>query len=534
MGVIDEILERIDPVEVIGEYVKLEKSGKEYRGLCPFHHEKTPSFYVNPQTGLYHCFGCGASGNIFRFIMDIEGVDFKEALRILAKRAGVELGEIKEQKEVSVLTRFADYLHHILTETSNPALQYVKNKRKLKVQDIAKFKLGYYPDGALRNFIKRENLQSSFMVRLGLLKEGKSGFYEVFRGRLIFPILSETGKVIGLGGRVLDSSSGPKYINSPDSVWFKKGKHLYGYYQSKKTIREKREVIITEGYMDVIAMHASGYDYTVASLGTSFTEEHAIFLSKHVDRAYLLFDMDEAGRKAVDRVIPMLFKNNVIPFIVRLEGAKDPADLYEQGKTDSIDSAVNEATDFVEYYLKDVRSDEERIRALHLVKSIIELSKDDVLRGVYLKKVKDLMGIELKLQSLNAPAVKKKREVLSPELKMLLAAMQFEDLKEFIKDSVEVEVFRDEDAREIVSELKKGKDFEEVVATVSEDRAKRYVEFLTTLDFGEKSKNILREDLERKLNIFMKERKLKKLSLDEVIKLKKEEMEKHERLDNPE
>lgn len=531
MGVIDEILERIDPIDIIGEYVKLERSGKEYRGLCPFHHEKTPSFYVNPETGLYHCFGCGASGNIFRFIMDIEGVDFKEALRILAKRAGVDLKDFREQKEVTILSRFAEYLHGILLHTKNPALEYVKSVRKLKEREIAAFKLGYYPRGALRSFMKKENVSSAFMVKLGLLKEGKNGFYEVFLGRLIFPIFSETGRIIGLGGRVLDSSSGPKYINSPDSAWFKKGKHLYGYFQSKKTVREKREVIITEGYMDVIAMHAAGYNYTVASLGTAFTEEHASFLSKHVDRAYLFFDMDEAGRRAVDRVIPLLFKNGVVPKIVEIEGSKDPAELYEKGQTDIIEKALGNSKDFVEYYLKLAETEEDKVRILRKLKEIITASSDDVLRGVYLRKVQDITGVKLRLRKVSS---NDDAYTLSHELKMLIAALEFDDLREFVKNEIEIDMFEDMDARHIVRSLKDGVEFDEILATIPENKRRRYIEFLSTLNFTGREGEVLKSDLEKKLKNFLKVRKIKKPSLEEIIKLKKEEMGDHERLDNSE
>ncbi len=534
MGVIDEILERIDPIEIIGEYVHLERSGKEYRGLCPFHTEKTPSFYVNPNTGLYHCFGCGASGNIFKFIMDIEGVDFKEALRILAKRAGIDLTEFREQKEISVLTRFADYLHGILKNTKNPAIEYLKNKRKLKSREIEVFKLGYYPEGALRSFMQKEGLSSAFMVNLGLLKEGRSGFYEVFKGRLIFPIFSETGRVLGFGGRVLDSSLSPKYINSPDSPWYKKGRHLYGFYQAKACIRELKEVIVTEGYMDVIAMHASGFTNTVASLGTSFTEEHARFLSKYVEKAYLLFDMDEAGRNATDRVMQMLFKWGVVPYIVEIEGGKDPAELYEKNNTEYIFKALKNAKDFVEYYLCTVKNEEDKIRTLRKLRAMIQVSRDDILKGVFIDKVKKMTGVDLKV-SLNKRVEKNRKIALSPELKIVLASLQFESLRGFIREELDETLFYDEEARKLVKEIKDGKSFEEVFTFLDQETSRRYVEFLETIDLGEESRAYLEVDLKKKLKRFKKERlAARKASLSEIVRLKKEEMGENERLDNSE
>ncbi len=534
MGVIDEILERIDPVEIIGEYVKLERSGKEYRGLCPFHTEKTPSFYVNPNTGLYHCFGCGASGNIFKFIMDIEGVDFKEALRILAKRAGVELTEFKEQKEISVLTKLADYLHNILKNTRNPAIDYLKNKRKLKLREIEIFKLGYYPEGALRSFMQKEGLSSAFMVNLGLLREGRSGFYEVFKGRLIFPIFSETGRVLGFGGRVLDSSHSPKYINSPDSSWYKKGKHLYGFYQAKGQIRETKEVIITEGYMDVIAMHVMGFTNTVASLGTSFTEEHVRLLSKYVEKAFILFDMDEAGKKAAERVVPMLFKWGIVPYMVELEEGKDPAELYETGNTLLISRALENAKDFVEYYLNSAKNEEEKIKTLRKLKAIIALSKDDILKGVFIDRVRKISGVDLKV-GVSKKNKKSRKNVLSADLKILLAAAQFDSLRRFIREEFEENLFYDEEARRLVKEIKEGRSFEEVFAFLDEETSRRYVEFLETIDFGEESKKYLEMDLRKKLEKLKKERiSSKRASLSEIVRLKKEEMGENEGLDNPE
>ncbi len=533
MGIIDDILERIDPVEIIGEYVKLEKSGREYRGLCPFHTEKTPSFYVNPNTGLYHCFGCGASGNIFRFIMDIEGVDFKEALRILAKRAGIELTGVHKQKEVEVLTKFADYLHGIIKSTKNPALDYLLKNRKLKSRDIEVFKLGYYPEGALKNFMKKENLSAAFMARLGFIREGRSGFYEVFKGRLIFPIFSESGSIIGFGGRVLDSSHSPKYINSPDSSWYKKGRHLYGFYQAKSYIREKKEVILTEGYMDVIAMHAFGFNNTVASLGTSFTEEHARFLSKYVQKVFILFDMDEAGKRATDRAIPLIFKWGMIPYIVLVKSGKDPAELYESGKKDEILKAIGDAKDFVEFYLDGIKSDEDKIETLRKLKNIIELSRDEVLKGVFANRVKEISGVDLKILY-KKKARKKKKEYLNAELKMVIAALQFKHLTDFIRNEFEDTIFTDEEARSLVKEVKKGKSFNEILPLLEEERARRYVEFLETLDLGSASRNILEEDLLKKLKKLKRERLMNKdRSLSNIVKIKKEEMGKNEGLDNP-
>lgn len=534
MGIIDEILDRIDPVEIIGEYVKLERAGKEYRGLCPFHNEKTPSFYVNPTTGLYHCFGCGASGNIFRFIMDIEGVDFKEALRILAKRAGIELADMHIKKEILVLSKLADYLHGILKNTHNPAKNYLLNKRKLTMREIEIFKLGYYPEGALKNFMKREGLDSVFMVKLGLIKEGRGGFYEVFKGRLIFPIFSESGSVLGFGGRVLDSSHSPKYINSPDSEWYKKGRHLYGFYQAKPYIREKREVIITEGYMDVIAMQSAGFMNTVASLGTSFTEDHAKLISKYVEKVYILFDMDEAGKRARDRLVPIIFKWGMIPYIVQISGGKDPAELYESGKSHIISKSLDNAKDFVEFYLGNIKSEEEKIKVLRKLKGIIELSKDEILKGVYRRKVEEITGVKLKLIS-DKKSKKSSAKSLSAELKILLASLQFKNLTEFIKNEIEIAIFLDEEARKLVKEIKDGKSFDEILPLLEKDKRKRYIEFLQTLDLGEEHRKVLERDLLKKLEKIKREREVNKGdSLSLIVKLKKEEMIENEGLDNPE
>lgn len=532
MGIVDEILMRIEPVEVIGEYVHLERAGKEYKGLCPFHREKTPSFYVNPDTGLYHCFGCGASGNIFKFIMDIEGVDFKEALRILAKRVGIEITELREQREIVVLSKFADYLHWILMNTKNPALPYLRDKRKLTLREIEIFKLGYYPEGALRSFIQRENLSSAFMVSLGLLKEGKRGFYEVFRGRIMFPIFSENGRILGFGGRVLDISHSPKYINSPDSKWYKKGKHLYGFFQGKASIRNRKEIIIVEGYMDVITMHSLGFSNTVASLGTSFTEDQAKFLSRYVEKAFLLFDMDEAGRRARDRVIPMLFKFGIVPYVVELKESKDPSELYEKGKTDEISKALDNARDFVEFYLSNVENEEEMIKTLKRLKAILQVSEDEVLRGVFREKIKSITGVDIKLP-LEKNVVKRNKRALSSELKLVLASLQFRNLRNFIVNELNIELFYDEETRRLIKELKKGKTFEEILAHLDGETLKRYVEFLETIDFATESKKLLEADLEKKIKKMVKKRLFaKNSSLNEIVKFKKEEMGENERLDN--
>ncbi len=313
MSQIDEIKSRLDIVDLIGESVKLRRTGKNYSGLCPFHNEKTPSFIVSPDRQTWHCFGqCNEGGDIFRFVMKKEGWDFKEALRSLAERAGVKLEAYKaekpEEKEAHERLRglleeaVTFYRHHLATPPGKFALDYIHEKRHLSDATIETFGLGYAPDSwdsALTHFKSKEYTEQELM-EVGLISQRESGgFVDRFHNRLMIPIRDENGKMTGFGARILDPNDFPKFMNSPETPLFSKSRLLYGLDRARKPIRAADQAIIVEGYLDVIALHQAGFENVVSPMGTALTEDQLRLLKRFSRRIVLALDPDAAGQKAV-------------------------------------------------------------------------------------------------------------------------------------------------------------------------------------------------------------------------------------------
>jgi DNA primase len=322
MSQLDEIKARIDIVDLIGETVKLRRTGKNYSGLCPFHNEKTPSFIVTPDRQTWHCFGqCNEGGDIFRFVMKKEGWDFKEALRFLAERAGVKLEAYKaekpEEKEAHERLRglleeaLTFYRHHLTTAAGKFALDYIHDKRHLTDATIETFGLGYAPPGwdtALKHFLSKGYTEQE-LVDTGLIivkEDDRSGgapehrrTFDRFRNRLMIPIRDENGKMTGFGARILDPNDFPKFMNSPETPLFSKSRLLYGLDRARKPIRTANQAVIVEGYLDVIAVHQAGFENVVSPMGTALTEEQLRLLKRFSPRIVLALDPDAAGQKAV-------------------------------------------------------------------------------------------------------------------------------------------------------------------------------------------------------------------------------------------
>lgn len=344
MSVVDEIKERLDIVEVIQSYVPLKKAGRSYKGLCPFHSEKTPSFVVFPHTGTWHCFGaCGTGGDLFTFIMKRENLDFGEALRLLAQRAGVELeprsAEAAEtEKRLNLLREInqaaALYFHHLLLHSDEAAqARAYLDRRGLNRETIDRFQIGYALnrwDGLLR-YLTDKGYAVALLHEAGLIveREDKSGYYDRFRGRILFPIRDERGRTIGFGGRALDDTP-PKYLNSPQTPLFDKGSVLFGLDQAKAGIRTTGEAVLVEGYMDVLMAHQHGLNNVVAQMGTALTEAQLRLLKRHARRFILALDADVAGdqatlrglevaRQVIDReMVPVPTPRGLIRFEERL------------------------------------------------------------------------------------------------------------------------------------------------------------------------------------------------------------------------
>lgn len=351
---IEEVRSRNDIVDVISGYVKLTKKGSSYFGLCPFHNEKSPSFSVSRQKQMYYCFGCGAGGNVFTFIMEYENYTFVEALKMLAERAGIELPEeeySQEAKEKADLkTAILEvnklaakyYYAQLKTEQGKLAHNYLTG-RKLSEETITAFGLGYsnkYRDDLYR-YLKTKGYRDEVIVKAGLISiDEKQGVYDKFWNRVMFPIMDANNRVIGFGGRVMGDAK-PKYLNSPETIVFDKSRNLYGLNRARTS--RKPYFLICEGYMDVIALHQAGFTNAVASLGTALTSGHAALIKRYVNEVYLTYDSDEAGTKAALRGIPILKEAGITAKVLRMDPYKDPDEFIKNLGAEAFEERIRQA-----------------------------------------------------------------------------------------------------------------------------------------------------------------------------------------------
>lgn len=350
---IEEIRQRNDIVDVISGYVKLQKKGSSYFGLCPFHNEKSPSFSVSRQKQMYYCFGCGAGGNVITFIMEYENYTFAEAVRLLAERAGVDIPEVEYSKEAKAKADLkatlleinklaAKYFYaQLKTEHAKHAHTYL-TKRGLSEETITAFGLGYsnkYSDD-LYKYLKTKGYSDELLVKAGLISASEKGVYDKFWNRVMFPIMDANNRVIGFGGRVMGDGE-PKYLNSPETDVFDKSRNLYGLNRARTS--RKSYFLICEGYMDVIALHQAGFTNAVASLGTAFTPGHASLIKRYVNEVYLTFDSDGAGTKAALRALPILKEAGITAKIIRMDPYKDPDEFIKNLGAEAFEERINKA-----------------------------------------------------------------------------------------------------------------------------------------------------------------------------------------------
>ena len=354
--IIEEVRMKNDIVDVISQYVRLTRKGSSYFGLCPFHNEKTPSFSVTPSKQMYYCFGCGAGGNVFNFVMEYENYSFGEALSHLAERAGVELPKIeyskaareKAERRATLLeinkTAAQYFYYHLRRENGKAAHEYLTG-RGLSEETIKKFGLGYsdkYSDD-LYKYLKSKNYSDELLRESGLFNiDERHGMYDKFWNRVIFPIMDVNNRVIGFGGRVMGDAK-PKYLNSPETQIFDKSRNLYGLNVARTT--RKNYLILCEGYMDVISMHQAGFTNAVASLGTALTSGHASLVKRYTQEVLLLYDSDEAGVKAALRAIPILREAGVNSRVVNLRPHKDPDEFIKTEGAEAFEKRLEAATD---------------------------------------------------------------------------------------------------------------------------------------------------------------------------------------------
>lgn len=408
-GNTENIKERLSVEEVVGHYVELKPSGINLKGKCPFHSEKTPSFMVSPERQTYHCFGCGVGGDIFTFVQEIEGLDFKGALKLLADKAGVELEfekqnpEEKDEKETlfTILEIVTQYYEENLTKNAK-ALTYLKD-RGFSEETIKNFRIGFALDswdGAL-SFLKSCGFSESDIEKAGLSKSGDKGSYDRFRSRIMFPVADSVGRIVAFSGRIFDKEDDNtgKYINSPETALYHKSKILYGYDRARQAIRKIGFSILVEGQMDLIATHQAGYTNTVALSGTALTPEHITLLSRMAKKLVIALDADEAGITSAGKSARAALRAGFDVKIAVLPEGTDPADLLATGKTAEWKAVVKNSKHVVEFMMDIVRgrAKDERAFKLATASEVLPFLHDisnEIDQTHFIQKVANQLSVE--------------------------------------------------------------------------------------------------------------------------------------------
>ena len=423
---LDELAARNPIEEVVGQYVSLKRSGANMFGLCPFHGEKTASFSVAPDKGIYYCFGCHKGGNAVNFMMEIEGLSYPDAVRNLAKRVGLEVpddeqyqSKYRQQERLWALHKEAARFFHTKLQAPEgaAALQYALG-RGMSKSTIINFGIGYAPDtwSSLVDYLRKKGYTDQELRDSGLVTVSRKNgnLFDRFRDRLMFPIIDVRGNVIGFGGRIMKNDpNAAKYLNSPETLIFNKRKNLFGLNVAKKT--KLPYMILVEGYMDAIALHQYGFDCAVASLGTSLTEEHAVLLSRYTENVVLIYDGDEAGQRAAQRAIPMLEKAGLSIKVLQLKDAKDPDEYLKKFGADKFRLLLNDSSNRVEYQLNAIRKkydlglDDQKVKFIAEAAEFISTLTNAVQREIYGNRVAEAAGISFEALKIEVNKAYKRR-----------------------------------------------------------------------------------------------------------------------------
>ena len=419
--IINQVIDRCDIVEIIAAYTPLKRTGKNFKANCPFHNEKTPSFIVNPDKQIFHCFGCGVGGNVIAFVMKQEHWEFPEAVRFLAQKVNVVIAETgrtdqtarnERQQILDVLQSAVDYFHRQLlfekNEETRQAREYLK-ARGVSLQTAQQFKLGFALNDwdALLKYLKEKNVSLALMEKAGLIiaREKAQGFYDRFRGRIMFPVSDTTGQCRAFGGRCLEDEAGgedkntAKYINSPETPVYTKGQHLYGLHEAKQAIVQQDEAVIVEGYMDCIMAHQEGVTNVIASLGTALTVEQIRLLRRFTKNVVMLFDMDTAGQAAVLRTLDILVEEDMQVKVAALSEGRDPDSFIREYGAQAFRERIQKAQTIFDYKfsfltkLYDIKTLEGKAKLAQ--EMLITIGKFDnaILKNGYLKRLAQNLGV---------------------------------------------------------------------------------------------------------------------------------------------
>ncbi len=521
---IEEIRERTDIVDLILEYLPIKKVGKNFRSLCPFHTEKDPSFYVNPEKQIFYCFGCQTGGDAVTFLMKYENLDFRSAVEKLGKRVGVLITRDTTRdrfEELYEANEFASNFYHTMLgkEVGRRGLNYLLNRGVTRAT-IDKFKLGYAPlTGGLIEAAKRKGYRDQKLIKIGLISAERN--WEHLRDRVIFPIFNLGGRIIGFGGRRIDDKVEPKYLNSPESQIFKKGDALFGLFQAKDSIKLKNAALLVEGYFDQNTLFQAGIYNVIAPLGTAFTENQALLLSRFCKRVNLFFDGDMSGIKAALRAIGLLINTQVEVRVVTLPTGIDPDTYVKENGVEAVDGLIETAKDFLDFYrqAKGFKTLEEEIALIKEIAQILGMINDPIRFEKYLKHTSKLF--EISEESLKKEIFGKKKEAPTPkslkstlELKVFSLAISSPEKFRICKEYLSHEDFDDLELSNFYKTLadKDKFDYATALAVIENEEKKKLLvnlaineERLSDASFVDVIKNFKFKRMERKIKRLLSE-----------------------------
>ncbi len=490
--IIAQVIDRCDIVEVISSYTPLKRTGQNFKANCPFHNEKTPSFVVNPNKQIFHCFGCGVGGNVISFVMKHDHLEFPEAIRMLAAKVNIVIPEDDYTKSPSVSARESifkvnelavQYFHNILLSDKDPSVKVARDylkKRSVTLEMVQQFQLGFALDNwsGLLEYLKSKDIPLSLMEKAGLIiaRENRDGFYDRFRHRIIFPIFDTRGNCRAFGARALDEAAGAKYINSPETPVYTKGHHLYGFHAAKQSILQNDAVIIVEGYMDCLMPHQVGVTNVVASLGTALTVEQIRLLRRYTKNVIFLFDMDAAGESAMLRSLDMLLEEEMNVMVVSLLEGEDPDSFIRKFGVEAFKEKIAQAKSLFDYKLAvlskkfDPKIIENKAKISAEMLTTINKFQNAIVRSGYLERLaKELLIPQQALQAemkksevkeegkpsrdLDVHATKQVHQIRTVETDILKLLLHEGSYIVSTKEAISSEDFQDTHIREIISKM---------------------------------------------------------------------------------
>ncbi|MFH1449306.1 MAG: DNA primase [bacterium] len=536
--IINEIRDHFDLVDIVSQYVSLKKSGENHKGLCPFHPEKTPSFTISTKKQIFHCFGCHVGGNIYSFIMKIEGYSFPQAVRFLAEKAGISLPAYpsEERSKKDILLEINNlaidfYRENLKKEEAKKAYSYLK-ERGITNQTIDKFKLGYALPSwdKLYRYLSWKGISAENIEEAGLSIKKREGYYDRFRDRLIFPTFNLQNRILGFGARVLNNNL-PKYINSPETLIYNKSQILYGLNFAKEAIRLKEFLILVEGYFDVITSYQLGILNVTAILGTSLTEDHAQIIKRYANKVVIIYDPDNAGIKATIRSLDIFLEKEMVVQIVTLPERLDPAEFLLKKGVLSFNRLINNACDFLDYKIAvalreiDIKKAEGKGKLIKTLKSTYLKLKSPLQQTEFVKKIADKLNIAEEVVlleiSFKPPFVSNKTKesfIQEGEKRSLMAEkgflrVFFQDLNltNQIMDKIEVDDFEDSECKAIYSLILKKIENQENIEfkKIIDDLTPSQNFFIS--EIGVEESKVTSEEIKDYINYFYNRRLAKKV-----------------------